>query len=443
MRCLGIFKVVLPVAISGALLLSWGQFAGDVSRQGQGYRRCLKLAEESYQKGLYEQAVEYYKNSLEYKNVLGVYDEICKTCKVFYEEEDSKHARNLYIQCLLEAAEAVPENAEYWVTAVKMYKEAEDYSSAYSTVKKALNKGTQTEELIALYRELKYMFQIDYQLYTEYKNWLGGYISLYNADGWVRSNPVGKVTSSQTYQFLGMINDNGWGLYTNDIDTRMLDKNEVVRARFDFSVQDAGIYSPESGWMPVRKELYWQFMNLEGEFLPGEYQHVSCFVNGKAAVETKDGGWYLINTQGEKVSEVYQDIKLDLSGSYLRDGVILAKSGDAYHIYQSDWTQVSDFSCEDIDICLGDNWIAYKDGGKWGFVDKEGNVKIEPAYEKAKSFSNGLAAVCQNQKWGFIDTTNTLVIDYQFTDATYFNRYHYCLISQDDENYQFMHLMFD
>ena len=45
---------------------------------------------------------------------------------------------------------------------------------------------------------------------------------------------------------------------------------------------------------------------------------------------------------------------------------------------------------------------------------------IEPQYEDAKSFMNGLAAVCKDGLWGFIDFGNNNVIECQYLEAGYF-----------------------
>ena len=59
--------------------------------------------------------------------------------------------------------------------------------------------------------------------------------------------------------------------------------------------------------------------------------------------------------------------------------------------------------------------------GKWGFVDASGKQVIEPEYEDARSFANGVAAVKKNGKWGYIDKNNEMVIENIFSDARDFN----------------------
>ncbi|MEE8043841.1 MAG: WG repeat-containing protein [Thermodesulfobacteriota bacterium] len=49
-------------------------------------------------------------------------------------------------------------------------------------------------------------------------------------------------------------------------------------------------------------------------------------------------------------------------------------------------------------------------GNKWGFVNKKGEIVIEPQFENAVSFSGGLAIVeLGGGKWGYIDKKGKLV----------------------------------
>ena len=59
--------------------------------------------------------------------------------------------------------------------------------------------------------------------------------------------------------------------------------------------------------------------------------------------------------------------------------------------------------------------------GKWGFIDATGKRIIEPQYDDARSFSNGVAAVKSGNKWGFINESGEMVIKPTFSDAKDFN----------------------
>jgi len=50
-------------------------------------------------------------------------------------------------------------------------------------------------------------------------------------------------------------------------------------------------------------------------------------------------------------------------------------------------------------------------------VNNAGEEIISPQYEDARSFSNGFAAVKQDEKWGYINLQGEMVIEPQFIDV--------------------------
>lgn len=65
------------------------------------------------------------------------------------------------------------------------------------------------------------------------------------------------------------------------------------------------------------------------------------------------------------------------------------------------------------DLFYGQHW-------GFGFIDKKGNIVIEPKYKDAHSFHEGLAAVLSKNdkgifKWGFINKKNEKIIDFKYT----------------------------
>ena len=58
---------------------------------------------------------------------------------------------------------------------------------------------------------------------------------------------------------------------------------------------------------------------------------------------------------------------------------------------------------------------------KWGYIDKTGKMVIEPKYDEAGVFHDGLARVELNHKYGYIDKTGRIVIEPKYDDAKYFS----------------------
>lgn len=68
-----------------------------------------------------------------------------------------------------------------------------------------------------------------------------------------------------------------------------------------------------------------------------------------------------------------------------------------------------------------DSIVKFCRKGKWGYKDWKGNVLIQPVYDDAYSFHEGMACVEKDGKLGFINTKNELVIDYAYDSATSFS----------------------
>ena len=64
----------------------------------------------------------------------------------------------------------------------------------------------------------------------------------------------------------------------------------------------------------------------------------------------------------------------------------------------------------------------FENNGLYGFTDENGKVVIEPQYTYAEDFSEGLAAVANDEyKFGYIDKSGNLVIPYQYGYAKAFS----------------------
>lgn len=128
------------------------------------------------------------------------------------------------------------------------------------------------------------------------------------------------------------------------------------------------------------KSVKWGFTDNSGKIIiKPVYDQVLPFGEDIAAVKTNNK-WVFINTKGEIIS----------------------------HANNMDFSNKSIFS---------EGLIVIKQNNKYGYADKTGNIIISPQFELAEQFSEGLAAVQNEQKlWGFIDKTGKFIIQPQFQD---------------------------
>lgn len=435
-------KKVLPVLMLVLLAYAWFSFFSGTVEKTATHNEWLQKAEESIEDRLYEQAIEYYKEALKYGADEEIYLRIKQTYDTLYAEEHTDFFRNCYIEDMAVAAFLYPDNEVFWLKQVELYEEELNFNEAFYTLKDAINRGVDSEKIQSMYKELLYKVQTDYKQYAGFKTALNGYIAVNDGADWFIANNEGEPVTSN-YKFAGLINDDGKGIYTNNIDTRLLDRTEVTRARFNIEVEDAGYYNENVDLVPVKIEGSWKYMNTAGEFLPGEFEIAGSFY-GEQAVAKNKNGWVSIDTAGTQTKLNFEDVKLDLYGCHIQNGIILAKQNGKYHLYDLSFNQIGDFAAQDMDICVDPMGIAFQQNGKWGFVNSEGTVVVAPQYAKAKSFANGYAAV-RNEKglWGFINDEFKLVIDYTYLDAHYFTSDETCLVSEEEGSVQFLEFVFD
>lgn len=56
----------------------------------------------------------------------------------------------------------------------------------------------------------------------------------------------------------------------------------------------------------------------------------------------------------------------------------------------------------------------YNENNKWGYIDKDGKVVIEPLWDKAYDFWLGYGQVAQDSKWGLINQKGEVVVPLQY-----------------------------
>ena len=73
-------------------------------------------------------------------------------------------------------------------------------------------------------------------------------------------------------------------------------------------------------------------------------------------------------------------------------------------------------------------WVFFNEGlceikanGKWGYIDKGGSFAIPAQFDQARPFVGGVAAVALGNQWGFIDKSGHYVVNPQFESASDFH----------------------
>lgn len=146
-------------------------------------------------------------------------------------------------------------------------------------------------------------------------------------------------------------------------------------------------------------------------------------IKGSTGAGFIDEKWVLVNKEGKaKEDKKYSDIIVDENGFCAEQKRIFVKEKKGYYLINTKGKKKGKLSFDDTKAFTEEGYAAVCRGGKWGFVDTDGELALDYAYEDAESFSNGLAAVCIDGKWGYIDTEGNMIITPRFSAATHFSK---------------------
>lgn len=177
----------------------------------------------------------------------------------------------------------------------------------------------------------------------------------------------------------------------------------------------------DSDLLPVKNDK-WQFINSEGEIIINpQFKYASGFVGGLAKVISNDDKSNIgyIDKKGKyKINANY------ISGTIFSDGLacVVEENSEPKYINEAGEVIFSLKQSEDASIFNeGLAWFSEinEEGKKlFGYINKDGEVTINPQFIGCDSFSNGLAAIRNdNGEWGYIDKSGTIIINPQFKSA--------------------------
>lgn len=162
------------------------------------------------------------------------------------------------------------------------------------------------------------------------------------------------------------------------------------------------------------KERLNGYMNDNNEvIIKPIYKNASVFNKGLALVST-DGGWTIINNKGQQLVKfggipgpIYSDLDYELIRHQLKGkwGFINRK-GEIVIDYK--YKDTKDFS---------EGLAPIKVRGKWGFIDEKNNIIIKPIFDNVNLFHNEVAGFELKGKWGFINKKGEIIIDAKYTSV--------------------------
>ncbi|MEP6260763.1 MAG: WG repeat-containing protein [Gillisia sp.] len=179
--------------------------------------------------------------------------------------------------------------------------------------------------------------------------------------------------------------------------------------------------------MPLKSGEDFQYIDQDGKIVINpQFKNATIFRDGLALVQTSgdDPKWGYITEDGKYVINAQYD-----EATVFSEGLAWVVTENAAPGAIDKKGEVK-FTMQDAEkVRYFKNGLAafslLNDEGeeKWGFVNKEGKVTINPQFSAVSNFNDGRCGVKNSDgKWGFIDNEGKIIINYQFDDAGDFNQ---------------------
>lgn len=159
--------------------------------------------------------------------------------------------------------------------------------------------------------------------------------------------------------------------------------------------------------------------------IPPTYEEAEIYDDSYSLVK-KDGKYGFINHSGEMITKLEYSV-----AKHHNDKLILVQKDDKFTFLdknilsgrQFDFAGTPEFT-EEYDMVISsytDGYSIVMLGGKYGYIDENGEKVIPLMYDEVTLFNGQFAAVKMDNKWGAIDKGNGKMIDFKYQEMRCFD----------------------
>ncbi|MDR2616176.1 MAG: WG repeat-containing protein [Oscillospiraceae bacterium] len=425
------YRLLVPIALAALFAVSVYTAFDANGRTEKEYEDTLAAARLYAGQGIVVDAAESYGRALGIKNSFGLQMEIA----AFYKDSGELDMAVNWGNAMLGT---YPDSPEVYAYLMDIYAEAKDYTACFKLADTMKKRGLPTDAIDGVMNEIEYSYTF-HGSYEDVSVFGGGYCAVMSRGRWGFVNEAGKRVVKSRFAEVGAFRQDLAPVLDGDMKAYFIDP-EGNKKRTALGVENvAKLGTIEDGVYTLFDGETWGLYDGENKLITGGYDEASSFMNGVAAVK-KDGVWRLIGRDGVALAEdVYDGFARDEKGVVYRNDRLFALENGGYYLIDTTGKRLSETKFEDARLFNDSTYAAVKSGGKWGFIDSEGEYVIAPEYDGARSFSNGFAAVRIEGKWGFIDAENRLALQNIFEDAKDFNALG-CVFVRTGENWELLKL---
>lgn len=197
------------------------------------------------------------------------------------------------------------------------------------------------------------------------------------------------------------------------------------------NVTNSNTVTYEENYLKVMQNGKYGIINLEGKtVVPCQYSEISTMPGAGYIVKTEEGKYGIIDSLNKQILEPQYEGIEKVHGNNL---YVVTKDG-AQAVIQKDGTEVLTKGFDEIVEILknDDNGIIYRLSGKYGLIQKDGEVTIGAKYDYLKEAKSGLLIAKQDGKYGIIDLKDETKLEFGYTSIAYSEKAD-IYIAQDEE----------
>lgn len=421
------YRALVPLIMVIVMAASWYMLITNKAEVQSLYDEYLATARRFAEDGITKYAIENYTLALESKSSPELYKEIADYYK-------SQNKNSDYIDWCEDFLDVYPKEATAYECLIGAYAQEADYESCYDLIYAARKRSIQSDYIDKIAEEIKYVYKLDFSTYEDVGVYGNNFCAVNTNGLWGFVDRYGELRISTKYADTGAYTQSAFVSVVNqEGEPYFIDKSgaKVLVAREPYS--SFGLLV--NNIIPAEKTNgKYTYLNNEMEVLFGDYDYASTMNNSRAVVK-KGEKWYIIDENGANIgSQSYLDVILDEKEiAYRNERMFVSKTEGKYILIDGLGNRIGSLEFEDAIPFMGEQYAAVKMNGKWKFIDKDGKPISDKTYEEAKSFLNGMAAVCKNGQWGFVDESENIVIEPKFQDASYFNEKGSCFVKLNDK----------
>ncbi len=413
-----ILLVVLMVLSAYSLLSAAGESASQ-------YKQLIKQGDEKASEGLVIDAASFYEQALALKDNV---DLKVKIGQVYLDNGYGSKA----VAIGESLVEDYPKEAKAYDFLLTCYNRAQNYDDCYEIIDTAEKRKISSEVITEVKNKIAYLYDFDSCKFEEVSDFSNDYSVVKYGEKFGYSTKKGKYALPAVYLDAGFFYEDLAPIKDENGEVYYIDKDGYKRKVIPEDVKCEMAGTIVDGMVVVFDGQKYNYYNDNFKFKFGPFDYAGTMIGGVAAVKEGES-WYLVNKKGEKINKTpYEDIILnEREMAYYYDRVFV-KTGGSYIMVDGQGKQVGSQKFEDAVLFAGKGDAAVKIGGKWGFVNLEGEITIKPQFDDAKSFNNELAAVCKDGVWGYIAPDGEMKIPAQYEYAMDFNSSGYAFVKYQE-----------